>query len=405
MRLRILILVLTALVATACGTKSAQPTRTTRTNESLPARDEPAKATAQAPVNAERRAGDLIMTKFLGSVPSVEELAALRTRRLGGVILFGWNVQDATQLRAFTKQLQDARPGGSPVLISVDQEGGAIRNVPFAPPEHTQPEIAADRLIDPRNVGTATADGLRDVGVNMDLGPVADLASPPNRTMAGRAFGSDPEQVAPLVGQTVAGMAAGRIASTPKHFPGFGASTQNSDNGIAYVDRTLEQLRGSELLPFESAVSYGASVIMVSHGILRGEGRTLPGTVDPYVATKLLRGELHFAGVAMTDSMNAKGFRDAWGKTVPQACPAAIAAGIDLVLLTGSLETATLCRTRILAALADGSLPRDRFEQAVCRVDVLRRALRSGHMTDVSFSSCGAGADPSPAATAERPAT
>lgn len=403
MRFRIVLLIALALIAAACGGTS----KTTAESETVTRTVQLAKPTQQRPsaVPADTVAGDLIMTKFTGATPTADELAAIRSRNLGGVILFGWNVQDEAQLTKFTAALQSARKDPkSPVLVSVDQEGGAIRNVPFAPPDQTQPQLSSGSPDEAQRVGEQTGAALEAVGVNMDLGPVSDLASPPNRTMAGRAFGSDAEQVAPFVASTVTGMLAGGVIPTPKHFPGFGASTENSDNGIAYVDRTRAELQASELRTFRAAIAAKTPAIMVSHGIMRELGSTLPGTVDPMVSTKLLRDELGFEGVAITDSMNAKGFRDAWGRTVPQACPAAIAAGIDLLLLTGSLETATLCRKRILAALADGSLPRARFDQAVCRVTVLRETVASGHMTDMSFSSCSSD-EPSPDATAARPAT
>ncbi|MCW2955394.1 MAG: glycoside hydrolase family 3 domain protein, partial [Thermoleophilia bacterium] len=190
----------------------------------------------------------------------------------------------------------------------------------------------------------------------------------PNRTMAGRAFGSDAATAAPLVAAYGRGMEEGGVAAATKHFPGFGASTENSDNGIAHVDRTRAQLLAEELVPFRASIDAEVDSIMVSHGIYRELGSKLPATLEPKIATELLRDELGFEGVAMTDSMNAKGFRDAWGDTVPRACPVAVAAGIDLLLLTGSLETARLCRERLLEAVRDGSLEEARVRQAAGRV-------------------------------------
>lgn len=327
----------------------------------------------------EQLAGELVMTKLVGPTASEEELEAIRTLQLGGVILFGWNVVDRDQLRALAASLDDARrpaarAAGLPtgVLVSVDQEGGTIRNVPFAPPELTQPQLGTGSTADARTVAQATGRALRDAGVNMDLGPVADLAQPPNRTMAGRAFGADPRDAAPFVAATVSGLQDGGVAAVAKHFPGFGASTANSDEAVAYVDRTRPELAAEELVTFRAAIDAGVDSIMVSHGIHRELGSALPGIVDPAIATGLLRDELGFTGVAMTDSMNARGFREAWGDTVPRACPAAVEAGIDLLLLTGSLETARLCRARIITAVRDGSLDEDRVREAARRVIELR---------------------------------
>ena len=336
-------------------------------------------AAAIAALPVEQLAGELVMTKLAGPVASADELDAISSGQVGSVILFGWNVQDRDQLRALVRSLDTARaafakrsglPSG--MLVSVDQEGGSIRNVPFAPPEHTQPALAAGSVDAAGEEARRAGEVLSDAGVSMDLGPVSDLASGPNRTMAGRSFGSDPATVARYVGATVRGLQQGGVAAVAKHFPGFGASSANSDEAVAYVDRSLAQLRAQELVPFQAAVEAGVDAIMVSHGIHRELGSTLPGTLDERIATGLLRDELHFDGVAMTDSMNARGLREAWGDTVPRACPKAVAAGIDLVLLTGTMETARLCRARIIHAVRDGELTIERVREAARRVEQLR---------------------------------
>jgi beta-N-acetylhexosaminidase len=369
---------LLACLASACGadhsTRTQPPTRTT-----APAPTTQPKAQPAAPP-LDTLVGELIMTKLVGPTASAQELQAVRSLQVGGIILFGPSVRDERQLRSLLASLDQARRAAATragldpdLLVSVDQEGGAIRNVPFAPPEHTQPQLAAAGSIDAaRQEAEATGRALHALGISMDLGPVADLVEPPNRTMAGRSFGSDPSQVAGFVGATVGGLQAGGVAAVAKHFPGFGASSANSDEAIANVDRTRQQLLDAELVPFRAAIAAKVDAVMVSHGVFRKLGGTKPGTVDARIATGLLRDELGFAGVAMTDSMNARGFREAWGDTVPRACPAAIGAGIDLVLLTGTLETARLCRARILDAVRDGSLPESRVRQAAQRVMALR---------------------------------
>lgn len=383
---RIGVIVAVILLAGAGGSACTANKRETAT-PAPPRRAATAAATAATPkpvasTPVARLAGELIMTKLDAEALTPDERAAVRTGMVGGVILFGWNVQSPAQVRALTRELQSSRRiavRGSTLdptlLISVDQEGGAIRNVPFAPPSVTQPQLASASPERARSEARATGRALRDVGINIDLGPVADLASAPNQTMSRRAFGSDPSAAARLVSASVAGLQEAGVAAAAKHFPGFGASSANSDEAVAYVDRSLEELREAELVPFRAAIQARAHVIMVSHGIHRSLGSTLPGTLDPRISTKLLRDELGFEGVAMTDSMNARGMRDAWGRTVPQACPRALAAGIDLLLLTGTLETARLCRARIIDAVADGTLSAERVREAAERVGVLRERV------------------------------
>jgi beta-N-acetylhexosaminidase len=383
------VLVVGALLVAGCAREGDSARKKTAIEQgdhakpaTSPAVEAPKADSARAPAEVlplDVLAGELVMTKLVGPVASPEELESIRTLQVGGIILFGPSVQDEPQLRALLRSLDAARAPGATraklhprLLVSVDQEGGTIRNVPFAPPEHTQPELAGGSAAAAREEARRTGRALAELGISMDLGPVADLVEPPNRTMAGRSVGSEPDRVAPLVGATVAGLQAGGVAAVAKHFPGFGASTANSDEAVAFVDRTKQELLDAELVPFRAAIAAGVDAVMVSHGIHRRLGSTLPGTIDARIATGLLRDELGFTGVAMTDSMNARGFREGWGDTVPRACPRAIAAGIDLLLLTGTIETARLCRARILDAVRDGSLPEARVREAATRVMELR---------------------------------
>ena len=389
---RLLLVAVGALVMAGCAATNDDASKTDGEPRKT-ATERPAPSTSDAPTDdadpapdpaadlpLETLVGELVMTKLVGPTANAEELQAISRLQVGGIILFGPSVVDEPQLQTLLGSLRTARasaatraglPAG--LLVSVDQEGGSIRNVPFAPPEYTQP-----RLTDTGDVALATSEALatgralHELGITMDLGPVADLVQPPNRTMIGRSFGPDPKSVARFITATVRGLEQGGVAATAKHFPGFGASTANSDEDVAHVDRSLADLRREELVPFRAAIAAGTSAIMVSHGIHRELGSTLPGTLDPKIATKLLREELGFTGVAITDSMNAKGLREAWGDTVPRACPVAIAAGIDLMLLTGTIETARLCRERILEAVRTGELSEARVREAARRVIELR---------------------------------
>lgn len=364
----------------AGSAKTASERADSTVDDEVLSASDPVEADPARDVSLELLVGELVMTKLVGPVASEEELRAVARLQVGGIILFGPSVIDEPQLRELLGSLRQARakaamraglPAG--LLVSVDQEGGSIRNVPFAPPEYTQPRLADTGDIGlARSEAKATGAALSELGITMDLGPVADLVQPPNRTMVGRSFGSDPALVSRFIDASVRGLEEGGVAATAKHFPGFGASTANSDEDIAYVDRARSELQAEELAPFRAAIAAGVDAIMVSHGIHRELGSTLPGTLDPRIATRILREELGFEGVAITDSMNARGLREAWGDTVPRACPVAIAAGIDLMLVTGTIETARLCRERILEAVRSGKLPEERVREAARRIIELR---------------------------------
>ncbi|MCW2949275.1 MAG: glycoside hydrolase family 3 domain protein [Thermoleophilia bacterium] len=388
LRLARYVLVATTVVVVVAGCGATREPDTEQ-RATTPSATRPAQTTPKGPADRlpiTRIAGELVMTKLVGAQASKEELAAVSAGIVGGIVLFGPNVQDAEQVRALVRSLDDARRARAVVaglppgmLVSVDQEGGSIRNVPFSPPESSAPEIGSNADLDqPRAIGVATGRDMRGLGISMVLGPVADLAEPPNRTMAGRAFGSEGADVAPYVSATIDGIQLTKVAAAAKHFPGFGASTRNSDLGIATIDLTPEQIASNDLLPFKAAVHARVDAIMVSHGIYRGLGSSRPAILEPLIVTNLLRKQLGFSGVAMTDSMNAKGFRDAWGGTVPDACHEALKAGIELLLLTGSLENSTLCRRAFIEAVRAGTLSNDRVRGAVRRVERLRARVALG---------------------------
>ena len=307
--------------------------------------------------------GQLVMTKITATELTADEARVLRRGELNGVILFGWNDDGRTALRSLTADI--ARSGatvstGMPAaatyvvgsLVAADQEGGGIRALPSVPPDRSQqswgddPQAAADIRRADAQAGVA----MRDVGITVNLAPVADLPVGPHQVMAARSFGLHPST---SVASAAAGFQHGGIAATVKHFPGLGGASRNTDEGIAHVTRSRAQIVGEDLQPFRDAADIGVLLVMTSHAIYDNLGSTVPATIDRAIVHDLLRRELGASAVVISDSLNAKGVREASNMTTPQLCPAAAAAGVDILLLTGSLETAKLCRTRLRAALAN----------------------------------------------------
>jgi beta-N-acetylhexosaminidase len=329
----------------------------------------------------QQQAGQLVMTKLDTASPA--ELEVIRKAHIGGVILFRYNYTGAGAVRSQVAKAQRAARGANPdgvgLLVSADQEGGTVRAFLDQPSEISAPTLGNRGVADSLREGRRAGRALRAMGVNMNLAPLADLVIGPKRVMAGRSFGSDVEQVAPRVAAYVTGLQDENVSAVPKHFPGFGASTENSDFGVAHVDRTRAEIHKHELEAFRPGLDT-ADAVMVSHGIYRGLGSTSPATLDAKIIDELLRKEMQYDRVAITDSLNAKGLRESWGKTVPQACAKAIASGIDIALVTGSMETAQLCARRIVGGVRSGTIPRERFDEAVARVLELKR--RRGLLPD-----------------------
>jgi beta-N-acetylhexosaminidase len=272
-------------------------------------------------------------------------LDALRRRRAAGVILFGGNIESPEQLRQLTGALR--RAGGRPI-VAVDQEGGSVRRIPWAPPVASQPEQQA--------TGTAglaarkAAGALRRLGITVSLAPVADVPSVPGAAIAGRAFSSDPAETSRAVAAAVRGWRSGGIASTAKHFPGFGGATRNTDSAPVTIRRSLAQLEATDLPPFESAVEAGVPLVMVGHARYPALDPTHIASQSRLLIAGLLRGQVGFRGVVITDSMEARASL-ATG-SVAAASERAVRAGADIVLLTGRGSYAPVYRHLLAVARA-----------------------------------------------------
>lgn len=272
--------------------------------------------------------GQLLVMSFDGA--SAPDYIRRRLRN-GGVILFGGNVVDAGQMRRLTRTVQRAAHGGA--LIATDQEGGEIRNVPFAGPvegqsSQTTPSAAAA-------AATEAARGLRRSGVNVNLAPVADVDPPiGGGALPGRLYPGSPRQVAALTSAALRAHARAGVAATAKHYPGLGRATVNTDDGPATIDATRAQLETADLEPFRAAVAADAPLIMAGHALYPAFDPHHIASQSPTLLTDVLRDQLGFRGVTITDSIEAQAVLDR--SDIATAAVRSIAAGADIVLMTGS---------------------------------------------------------------------
>lgn len=324
------------------------------------------------------RAAQVVMTSVPGHTLSVRDQALLRRLRPGGIILFGDNYRSRAQLTRLTRAMQVAIRAGDAVrhraLVSIDQEGGVVRRMGDAPPTRSHPQLGGDDDVEETTEqGRRTGVLLRGVGVHLNLAPVADLDLRPRRVMRERSFGTSPALVARHVAAFVNGLQAGGAVGSVKHFPGFGGASVNSDDALATVTRTRAQLE-LDLMPFRSAIDAGVESVMVSHGVYARIDRRRPASTSPAMY-RLLRSELDYDGLVITDSLHAAGFGAATGGGVVAGCERVIAAGADVALLTGSVREALACRARLVDAVRAGRLPRSRLDQAATRVLRLKSRL------------------------------
>jgi beta-N-acetylhexosaminidase len=319
--------------------------------------------------------------------------------RLGGLILVGFSADDPTAGRVSTSNVEDPRQvrglttalaraaatlpaGAAPMLIGADQEYGVVTRVKrgvtmlpsamaFGAANNTALTEAAWR------VGGAE---LAAMGVNVDFAPVADVLGPRGSAVIGsRSYGTDPKVVAAQVGPPVRGLQAGGVAATLKHFPGHGHTTGDSHETLPVVVRSPGELASQDLPPFRAGIAAGAQLVMAGHLDVRGVDPGVPATFSRKVMTDLLRGQLKFTGVAVTDALNMPPARR-WPPAY--AAVRALNAGNDLLLMPPDL---TAARNGLLGALRAGTLPRERLVQAVTRVLTLKFSLGERPAPDLSI--------------------
>ena len=297
---------------------------------------------------------------------------ALEAMPVGGICYFAANLVDADQTRemlANTARYAEEL-SGVPVFLCVDEEGGTVSRV------GGNPGFGVDNVGDMRDVGaTGDADYAREVavrigtylsylGFNVDFAPDADIASNPEGTMGRRSFGVTADAVAPMVAAQVEGFAETGVLCAAKHFPGIGGATGDSHDARIYSERTLDEIRAEELRPFEAAIEAGVPFVMVGHLSMPAvTGDDDPATLSSEIVTDLLRDELGYEGIIVTDSMAMGAATDSLPAGRLGVEP--LLAGVDMVLMPADLEAAY---QGVLDAVAAGELTEARIDESVRRV-------------------------------------
>ena len=297
---------------------------------------------------------------------------------LAGVCLFGENVESREQLRALTAAITAANPDA---LIAIDEEGGDVSRLYQATGAPFPGNALLGRIDDldyTARVATAVGLELRAVGVNLNFAPDVDINSNHDNPVIGvRSFGTDPGRVAAHSAAWIAAHEATGVAVSAKHFPGHGDTAQDSHLALPVVDLPLNELRERELVPFEASVAAGASTIMSSHILLPQLDADNPATFSSAVLDGLLRGELGFRGVIVSDALDMVGASGEIG--LAEAAVRAIAAGCDLLCIgtKNTDEQLAEIEATIVAAVDDGRLLGDRVSDAAARVGALAVGLET----------------------------
>ena len=338
----------------------------------------------------EEKIGQMLCFGWAGpdSLCAVNEQAreCVQTMKAGGMVVMGRNVSpasrplppiDAAAVWAMLVEMQSLT--ALPLFLPTDQEGGRVARFGTTPFTRMPSALAIGGRGDTDlayRAARATAKELAAVGVNWDFAPVADINSNPQNPVIGdRSFGARVEEVVPMVVAQTKGYQDGGVLACVKHFPGHGDTALDSHYDLPVLNFTLSDIQQRELIPFIAAIDAGAAAVMTAHILFPALDPDLPATLSPHILTGLLREQLGFEGLIVTDCLEMKAVADRWGTA--RASVLAAKAGADVLLVCHTLARQRETYDTLLAAARTGELPESRIRDAVTRILAAKRRLES----------------------------
>jgi len=317
----------------------------------------------------EKLAGRLVIGRLPGLVLDPEHKAALQAGTLGGITLFKENARDLAQLATLASEII-AASYHAPVL-TVDQEGGAVQRF-----DHVLSPLPAPMALaavgDKKSIRAITEIScrqLKTLGFNLLLAPTLDLLTNPlNPVIGTRAFSSKLQMVTSIGSEVIEYIEEAGLIACPKHFPGHGSTVQDSHLELAIVDKSREQLVQFDLAPFAENIKK-MRAILIGHIWLPQLEAKIPATLSPLVVSEILRHQLGFSGLAISDDMTMHAITKEYG--LGEACVMAVAAGVDLILVCGTLIESQEAVQAIAAAIASGRITETRLQEAISRLNKL----------------------------------
>ena len=311
----------------------------------------------------------------------------VRDLHAGGMILMGRNVQkqtqplppiDASAVREMNTSLQNMAP--VPLLIATDQEGGRVARFGSSPftrmPSARQIAQAGDPHGVAKEAARVTARELAAVGLNMNFAPVADVNSNPQNPVIGdRSFGTTPQTVTPLVLAQMAGYENGGVLPCPKHLPGHGDTALDSHHDLPVLPFSLEEMEARELVPFRAAVAARVPALMTAHIVFPALDADYPATLSRSILTGLLREQMGFNGLIITDCLEMRAVSDKWG--TPRAAVLAAVAGADMLLICHTQAKQEEAFAALQTAVQTGELSRARVREAASRVLAAKQMVQA----------------------------
>ena len=322
----------------------------------------------------ERKVAQLFLLGFEGQDLTDPIFEQMRRQDLGGLVFENRNYLDPQQIASMAGEgaVIAADEGHVPPFVMVSQEGGDYSEFPDLPPAEAPSEFA--NVEEAETASAEAAAALGGLGFNAVIAPDIDVGTADGTgALDERAFSDDPERVAEYAKAVVGAYADADVMAVPKHFPGLGAAAQAPEDGPTPVGLTVPELRERDFVPFQAAFDAGARAVMVSHGSYTTDDFVTPGSLSKAIATGILREELEFAGVSITDDLASPAVTAI--TTIPDAAVEALKAGVDLVWISGPRGDQEAAMNAVLNAVQAGDISRERIDQAVLRALTAKQAL------------------------------
>lgn len=299
---------------------------------------------------------------------------ALTQYAVGGIIYSKKNIKDAEQFREMLSNTE--LYSKYPIFLGVEEEGGSVSTLAAAGLIDKQSSAAdiggSGDVGQAYSAGAGLGTGLADYGINVDFAPVADLANVENSVMDSRAYGDEASAVSAYVINMINGLQEQGVTACIKHFPCGGSTKEDTHDGLAVSERSEEELRSQELAVYQSSIDAGAQMIMVGHTAVPAlTGDNMPASLSGTLVTDLLRNEMGYTGVIITDAMNMKAISEYYGSG--QAAVMALKAGCDMILMPEDFQEAY---EAVLAAVQDGTISEERINDALRRIYRIKCADR-----------------------------
>lgn len=329
-------------------------------------------------MSLEEKIGQMFQIGFTGTQITTEVEEMIKNYHLGSIIYFRRNIESLPQLSELSDELQKLSVNqgpGLPLIISIDQEGGIVNRIVGATHFPGNMILGATRNTElAKNIGQLIAKQLKALGINMDLAPVLDINNNPLNSIIGvRSFGDDPVLVSSLGIAFIEGMQKEGVIACGKHFPGHGDTAADSHLEIPVIAHSEKHLKKVEIYPFKQAIKAGVDSIMVNHiyysALESQEG--IPATLSSNILNNLLRKELGYKGLIVTDCMEMKAISNSFGTV--DGCVMSIKAGSDIVIVSHTLEKQKAAIKAVIQEVKKGKISEERINQSVLRVLSLKK--------------------------------